>query len=84
MLMQTIDLTKDYYAILGIPISATPNDIKIAYRKHALASHPDKFSANRFSNEERNAANQQFINVGEAYEVLSHPQHRGVGGFCWT
>ena len=35
-------LMKDYYAILGIPASATESEVKRAFRKLAVRYHPDK------------------------------------------
>lgn len=58
----------DYYQVLGVSKSATPAEIKSAYRKLALAHHPDR-------NKEANAA-EKFKEISEAYEVLSDPQKR--------
>ena len=57
---------KDYYAALGVDRGASGKEIKSAYRKLALKYHPDK---NRDGDAE--AAQESFMAVGEAYEVLS-------------
>jgi curved DNA-binding protein len=59
---------KDYYAVLGVSESASPEDIKKAYRKLARKYHPD------VSKEED--ADNKFKDVGEAYEVLKDPEKR--------
>jgi curved DNA-binding protein len=59
---------KDYYAVLGVSESASPEDIKKAYRKLARKYHPD------VSKEEN--ADDKFKDVGEAYEVLKDPEKR--------
>ncbi|MFB2706592.1 MULTISPECIES: DnaJ C-terminal domain-containing protein [Marinobacter] len=59
---------KDYYAALGVSESASPEDIKKAYRKLARKYHPD------VSKEED--ASDKFKEVGEAYEVLKDPEKR--------
>ena len=59
----------DYYAILGIHQNATSGQIKVAYRRLALQYHPDK-------NPENQLAEKQFIEITEAYEVLSDPIKR--------
>ncbi len=59
----------DYYAILGIHSSATSGQIKIAYRRLALQYHPDK-------NPDNQLAEKKFIELTEAYEILSDPLKR--------
>lgn len=56
---------KDYYSILGIPRSATSNEIKDAYRTLAKKFHPD---INASPDAER-----IFKELNEAYEVLGDP-----------
>jgi curved DNA-binding protein len=56
---------RDYYEVLGVPRSATADEIKQAYRKLARQHHPDlKPEAERASAAER------FKEINEAYEVL--------------
>ncbi len=59
----------DYYRILGIEKTATPKDIKNAYRKMARKFHPDL-------NPDDKDAKKNFQEINEANEVLSDPEKR--------
>lgn len=60
---------KDYYAILGVPRTATQADIKKAFRRLARQYHPDKNPGDK-------TAEQRFKDINEAHEVLSDPDKR--------
>jgi DnaJ-class molecular chaperone with C-terminal Zn finger domain len=59
----------DYYKLLGIDKTATPKDIKSAYRKLARKYHPDL-------NPNDKDAKKKFQEINEANEVLSDPEKR--------
>ncbi len=61
---------KDYYAILGVPRDASPEEIKRAYKKLARKYHPDV-------SKEPNAE-EKFKEINEAYAVLSDPEKRKI------
>ena len=62
---------KDFYATLGVSRDASQDDIKKAYRKKALESHPDR-------NPNNPKAEAQFKSISEAYEVLSDENKRRI------
>lgn len=61
----------DYYETLEISRTATPEEIKKAYRKKALQYHPDKNPGDA-------EAEKKFKDISEAYEVLSDEKKRQI------
>jgi len=62
---------RDYYEVLGVTKTASPEDIKKAYRQNAKKFHPDV-------NKDDPDAAEKFKEVAEAYEVLSDDQKRAA------
>ena len=60
---------RDYYEVLGVIKSTSPEDIKKAYRKSALKYHPDKNKGDK-------ASEDKFKEASEAYHVLSDKKRR--------
>jgi molecular chaperone DnaJ len=74
---------RDYYEVLGVARTCTPQELKSAFRKLALQYHPDKNPGDK-------KAEESFKELSEAYEVLSDSDkrarydrfgHQAPGGF---
>jgi molecular chaperone DnaJ len=83
---------RDYYEVLGVSKTASPDEVKQAYRRLARQHHPD------VAKENPKAAEEKFKEISEAYEVLADEEKRrrydqlgfsgvetdfGPGGFSW-
>lgn len=60
---------KDFYSILGVSRSASPEELKKSYRKLAMQYHPDKNPGDK-------KAEEKFKEISEAYDVLSDTKKR--------
>jgi molecular chaperone DnaJ len=60
---------RDYYEVLGVGRQASAPELKRAYRQLAMRYHPDR-------NPGDHRAEEQFKEIGEAYQVLSNPERR--------
>ena len=60
---------KDYYEVLGVPKTATHDEIRKAFRKLARQHHPDV-------SKDKKKAEEKFKEINEAYEVLSDKEKR--------
>eukprot|EP00301_Raphidiophrys_heterophryoidea_P000337 c10167_g1_i2.p1 GENE.c10167_g1_i2~~c10167_g1_i2.p1 ORF type:complete len:267 (-),score=34.17 c10167_g1_i2:119-919(-) len=64
---------KDFYKILGVEKKASESEIKTKYRALARKYHPDKAKGGEKA---RERAEKKFMEIGEAYEVLSDKKQR--------
>src|ERR1700760_2120238 len=60
---------RDYYETLGVPKTATEDEIRSAFRKLARRYHPDVAK-------DKKAAEEKFKEINEAHEVLGDPENR--------
>src|SRR6202046_2570570 len=63
--------TKDYYATLGVKKTATPEEIRKAFRKAARKYHPDVNPGDK-------KAEEKFKEISEANDILSDEKKRKV------
>jgi excisionase family DNA binding protein len=66
---RSITVRTDHYATLGLTPTATPAEIRTAYRQLARTTHPDATGADP-------ETERRFKSVTRAYEVLSRPSRR--------
>ena len=59
-------MAEDYYSLLGVPRTASPEEIKKAFRAKAHQHHPDKTNGNA----------DEFKKINEAYQVLGDKEKR--------
>jgi len=67
---------KDYYLILRLPRSATPEQIKQKYRELAQIYHPDKLAG--LSDKQKAHFTEEFREINEAYQILSDPTQKAA------
>ena len=60
---------RDFYDVLGVSKSASPEELKSAYRKLAVKYHPDKNPGDK-------ASEDKFKEAGEAYGILSDKEKK--------
>src|SRR3954469_22412256 len=61
----------DFYSVLGVPRTASDDEIKKAYRKLAMTYHPDRNNGSK-------EAEERVKEITEAYDVLRDPQKRAA------
>src|ERR1700759_3609105 len=64
-------MAQDYYEMLGVGRTASPDDIKKAFRKLAMQHHPDRNDGNK-------DAEKKFKELNHAYDILKDPEKRAA------
>lgn len=64
----------DYYTLLSLPSTATPEEIRNAYKRQSLLSHPNRFP--KATPAERERLTKKFQSLADAYYVLSDAGRR--------
>ncbi|KDQ61556.1 hypothetical protein JAAARDRAFT_31013 [Jaapia argillacea MUCL 33604] len=68
---------KNMYRVLGVPKTASYEEIRRAFKHKALYTHPDKLPQNA-TEAQRQAAEAKFREIYEAFEILSDPERRKI------
>jgi molecular chaperone DnaJ len=72
---------QDYYAILGVPASATQEEIKKAYRRLAAKHHPDKNPSDPKAAETFKGISEAYQTLGDATKRKQYDEMRRLGAF---
>src|SRR5258708_3467245 len=64
-------MSQDFYEMLGCNRTASPDDLKKAFRKLAMEHHPDRNQGNK-------DAEKKFKELNHAYDVLKDPDKRAA------
>jgi molecular chaperone DnaJ len=73
--------TKDYYQVLGVPASASQDEIKKAYRKLAAKHHPDKNPGDKKADERFKEISEANNVLGDATKRKQYDEMRRLGAF---
>ena len=72
---------QDYYAVIGVPSSATQDEIKKAYRKLAAKHHPDKNPGDPKAADTFKGISEAYQTLGDAEKRKQYDQMRRLGAF---